>query len=49
MEIFNCVWVDQEADQLRANNEDAKTYMGIKYERKQTGPFEGMQSQGASQ
>ncbi|KAH8754652.1 hypothetical protein F5883DRAFT_431152, partial [Diaporthe sp. PMI_573] len=37
----NYVLVDQEANQLRANNEDAKTYMGIKYERKQTGPFEG--------
>ncbi|KAH8742357.1 hypothetical protein F5883DRAFT_379470, partial [Diaporthe sp. PMI_573] len=37
----NRVWDDRESNQLRANNEDAKTFMGIKYERKQIGPFEG--------
>jgi hypothetical protein len=35
------VWAPQEANQLRVNTEDTKTYMGIKYEHKQTGPFAG--------
>lgn len=38
---LNRVWAAQEAHRMRANKEDAKIYMGIKYERKQTGPFEG--------
>lgn len=38
---LNRVWASQEAHRLRAGNEDAKIHMGIKYERKQTGPFEG--------
>ncbi|KAH8755983.1 hypothetical protein F5883DRAFT_569750 [Diaporthe sp. PMI_573] len=29
------------AGQLRVSDEETKIYMGIKYERKQTGPFEG--------
>jgi hypothetical protein len=38
---LNKVWAAQEATRLRAGAEDAKIYMGIKYERKQNGPFEG--------
>ncbi|ROW00513.1 hypothetical protein VSDG_03250 [Cytospora chrysosperma] len=38
---LNRVWASQEAHRLRTGNEDAKIHMGIKYERKQTGPFEG--------
>lgn len=38
---LNVVWAAQEAHRMRANKEDAKIYMGIKYERKQNGPFEG--------
>ena len=38
---LNRVWAAQEANRLRAGDEDAKMYMGIKYERKQSGPFEG--------
>ncbi|KAK0651459.1 hypothetical protein B0T16DRAFT_386884 [Cercophora newfieldiana] len=38
---LNKVWETQEANRLRAGAEDAKIFMGIKYERKQNGPFEG--------
>jgi len=38
---LNKVWETQEANRLRAGAEDAKIYMGVKYERKQNGPFEG--------
>lgn len=38
---LNKVWAAQEAHRLRDGAEDAKIYMGIKYERKQNGPFEG--------
>ncbi|EFW99574.1 hypothetical protein CMQ_7942 [Grosmannia clavigera kw1407] len=38
---LNKVWASQEATRLRAGGEDAKIYMGVKYERKQTGPFQG--------
>ncbi|KAH8745560.1 hypothetical protein F5883DRAFT_438769, partial [Diaporthe sp. PMI_573] len=37
----NRVWADQDANRLRDSNDDNKIHMGIKYERKQTGPFEG--------
>ena len=35
------VWAAQEDRRIKSSNEDAKMYMGIKYERKQNGPFEG--------
>ncbi|KAK3934104.1 hypothetical protein QBC46DRAFT_400654, partial [Diplogelasinospora grovesii] len=37
------VWAAQEANRLKASGgtEDAKVYMGVKYERKQKGPFQG--------
>ncbi|KAK3946375.1 hypothetical protein QBC46DRAFT_348955 [Diplogelasinospora grovesii] len=37
------VWAAQEANRLKASGgtEDAKVYMGVKYERKQNGPFQG--------
>jgi len=35
------VWQDQESNRIKAGAEDAKMYMGIKYERKQNGPFVG--------
>lgn len=38
---LNKVWASQEASRLRAGGEDAKIFMGVKYERKQTGPFQG--------
>jgi hypothetical protein len=38
---LNKVWAQQEANRLKAGAEDAKIFMGIKYERKQNGPFEG--------
>lgn len=38
---LNKVWAAQEANRLKADGEGAKIYMGIKYERKQNGPFEG--------
>jgi hypothetical protein len=38
---LNKVWAAQEANRLKGGVEDAKIYMGVKYERKQTGPFEG--------
>ncbi len=41
MERLNKVWASQEATRLRAAGEDAKIYMGVKYERKQTGAFQG--------
>jgi len=46
---LNKVWAVQEAKRLREwGAEDAKIYMGTKYERKQNGPFEGkLVSQGS--
>ncbi|KAI1148254.1 hypothetical protein F4825DRAFT_106544 [Nemania diffusa] len=42
------IWVSQEQNRIRAGVEDAKLHMGIKYERKQNGPFSGkLVSQGA--
>jgi hypothetical protein len=41
MQRLNKVWARQEASRLRSGAEDAKIYGGIKYERKQNGPFEG--------
>lgn len=38
---LNKVWAVQEASRLKVGAEDAKIYMGVKYERKQNGPFEG--------
>lgn len=38
---LNKVWATQEASRLKVDSEDAKMYMGIKYERKKNGPFEG--------
>lgn len=38
---LNKVWASQEASRLRADGEDAKIFRGVKYERKQTGPFQG--------
>ncbi|KAK0634633.1 hypothetical protein B0T17DRAFT_586385 [Bombardia bombarda] len=38
---LNKVWAAQEANRIKAGAEDAKMYMGIKYERKQNGPFQG--------
>ena len=38
---LNKVWQDQESNRIKAGAEDAKMYMGIKYERKQNGPFVG--------
>lgn len=45
---LNNVWSAQEAHRIRTGNEDAKIHMGVKYERKQNGPFAGkLVSQGA--
>ncbi|PSR79763.1 hypothetical protein BD289DRAFT_375081 [Coniella lustricola] len=45
---LNNVWSAQEAHRIRTGNEDAKIHMGVKYERKRTGPFAGkLVSQGA--
>ncbi|KAI1809217.1 hypothetical protein GGS20DRAFT_590883 [Poronia punctata] len=42
------IWASQEQNRIRAGAEDAKMHMGIKYERKQNGPFAGkLVSQGA--
>ncbi|KAI0107091.1 hypothetical protein GGR51DRAFT_166536 [Nemania sp. FL0031] len=42
------IWASQEQNRIRAGVEDAKMHMGIKYERKQNGPFSGkLVSQGA--
>lgn len=42
------IWAAQEQNRIRAGVEDAKMHMGIKYERKQNGPFAGkLVSQGA--
>ncbi|KAK3683755.1 hypothetical protein B0T22DRAFT_483575 [Podospora appendiculata] len=41
MSRLNKVWVAQEANRIKGGAEDAKIYMGVKYERKQGGPFEG--------
>jgi hypothetical protein len=38
---LNRVWASQETNRLKGGAEDAKIYMGVKYERKQNGPFEG--------
>lgn len=38
---LNKVWEAQEANRIRAGGEDAKIYMGVKYARKQNGPFQG--------
>jgi hypothetical protein len=40
---LNKVWEAQEANRLRGAGagEDAKIYMGVKYQRKQNGPFQG--------
>ncbi|KAK4243143.1 hypothetical protein C7999DRAFT_36540 [Corynascus novoguineensis] len=38
---LNKVWEAQEANRLRAGGEDAKIFMGVKYQRKQNGPFHG--------
>lgn len=35
------VWASQEQNRIRAGAEDAKMHMGVKYERKQNGPFSG--------
>lgn len=45
---LNNVWSSQEAHRIRTGGEDAKMYMGIKYERKKNGPFQGkLVSQGS--
>lgn len=45
---LNNVWSAQEAHRIRSGGEDAKIYMGIKYERKMNGPFQGkLVSQGS--
>ncbi|KAI1822426.1 hypothetical protein F4861DRAFT_532265 [Xylaria intraflava] len=42
------IWASQEQARIRAGVEDAKIHMGVKYERKQSGPFAGkLVSQGA--
>ncbi|KAH8899671.1 hypothetical protein GQ53DRAFT_816778 [Thozetella sp. PMI_491] len=38
---MNKVWAAQEQSRQKAGVEDAKVYNGVKYERKQTGPFQG--------
>ncbi|KAK4120874.1 hypothetical protein N657DRAFT_665928 [Parathielavia appendiculata] len=38
---LNRIWEAQEANRIRAGAEDAKMYMGVKYQRKQSGPFQG--------
>lgn len=38
---LNKVWAAQEQNRVKAGVEDCKTYSGIKYERKQSGPFQG--------
>ncbi|KAI1179574.1 hypothetical protein F4777DRAFT_436171 [Nemania sp. FL0916] len=35
------IWASQEQNRIRAGVEDAKMHLGIKYERKQNGPFSG--------
>ncbi|KAI1279664.1 hypothetical protein F5Y07DRAFT_387328 [Xylaria sp. FL0933] len=35
------IWASQEQNRIRAGIEDAKTYSGVRYERKQNGPFAG--------
>lgn len=45
---LNNVWSSQEAHRIRSGGEDAKIHMGIKYERKINGPFQGkLVSQGS--
>lgn len=45
---LNNVWSSQEAHRIRSGGEDAKIHMGIKYERKTNGPFQGkLVSQGS--
>lgn len=38
---LNKVWISQETNRLKGDADDAKIHMGVKYERKHTGPFEG--------
>ncbi|KAK4101075.1 hypothetical protein N658DRAFT_79202 [Parathielavia hyrcaniae] len=38
---LNRIWEAQEANRIRAGAEDAKMYMGVKYQRRQNGPFQG--------
>ena len=39
---LNKVWAAQESSRIRAGGDaDAKMYMGVKYQRKQNGPFQG--------
>ena len=38
---LNKVWESQESNRIKFGAEDAKIFNGIKYERKQTGPFQG--------
>ncbi|SPQ27530.1 10fbf7e4-1b53-4d21-9f03-19a2449e214f [Thermothielavioides terrestris] len=38
---LNKIWEAQEAQRIRAGVEDAKIYGGVKYQRKQSGPFQG--------
>lgn len=45
---LNNVWSSQEAHRIRTGGEDAKIHMGVKYERKTNGPFQGkLVSQGS--
>ncbi len=41
MQRLNKVWAAQEANRLKGGVEDAKMYMGVKYERRLNGPFSG--------
>ena len=41
MQRLNTVWAKQEAHRIKSGAEDAKMYLGIKYERKAGGPFAG--------
>jgi len=41
LQRLNNVWARQEAQRFKTGAEDAKMYGGIKYERKQSGPFQG--------
>lgn len=41
MQRLNNVWARQESLRMKAGSDDAKIHAGIKYERKETGPFVG--------
>ncbi|KAI1076385.1 hypothetical protein F5B20DRAFT_584293 [Whalleya microplaca] len=41
VERMQKIWIAQETNRLRADYEDSKLFMGVKYERKQNGPFAG--------